>query len=115
MNQEISISRRLAPEDIVPGAFIALSAKVHEIFPIWLVGCVPGAPLEMIRVRCLACAEGLPRRVISVCLPFVMTEDSKGRVEVLDTRQDILVQVDEMFGLEVFTRPEAKRCQCGDY
>ena len=69
MTQEITTSRRLAPEDIVPGMFIAIAVKTHEFFPYWLIGCVPGVNPELVRVTCLACAEGLPRRVMSVCLP----------------------------------------------
>ena len=111
MTQEITYTKRLYPEDIVPGSYVAIAGKVHEIFPLWLIGCIPGESVQKIRVTCLDCADGDPRRVLAACIPFVLTEDAKGRIETLDIRQHILVRVDEMYALEMFTRP-GKACVC---
>lgn len=115
MTQDLTTSRRLAPEDIRPGMFVAVSAKLYEIFPYWLAGCTPGVSIEMIRFTGFVRTDGSPRRVLSVCLPFVMTECAKGEVEMLDIRRDTLVQLDEMFGLELFTRPDTDRCSCSEF
>jgi len=114
MTQEITYTKRLAPEDIVPGMYIAILGKVHEIFPYWLIDTYSGQSVQKIRVTCVACADGDPRRVVAVCIPFVMTEDAGGRVETLDSRQYILARVDEMYALEKFTRPGTTCPCCGE-
>jgi len=73
MNQEITFTKRLAPEDILPGSFVAITAMTHEIFPFWLVEPAIGKTPDMIRVPCIGCADGDPKRVLAVCLPFVLT------------------------------------------
>ena len=100
MNPEISFTKRLAPEDITPGLFVAIAAKIHDCRPQWSE-CIP-APT---RRPCIECADGDPRIVLATCLPFVLTELADGRVETLDVRQNILVQLDEMVAVEAFTRP----------
>ncbi len=106
MTKEISTSRRLAPEDIVPGLFIAITSKTHQVFPFWLIGCVPGERVEPVSFSCMTCSDGDPLRVLATCLPFVLTENAKGWTETLDIRLCSIVQVDEMFALELFTRPD---------
>ncbi len=113
MTQEITITRRLAPEDILPGMFIAIAAHTREIFPHWLIGSTPNHVPDVVRISVRGCVDGTPLRVVAVCLPFVMTENAKGAIETLDVRQHTLVTIDEMFALEVFTRP-GPRCTCGE-
>ena len=110
--ENTTITRRLAPEDIVPGMYIAIAARYHEVFPFWLIGCIPGASVEPFRYACLTCAEGEPRRVLAVCLPFVLAENAQDSVETIDVRMCSLVRVDEMYALEMFTRPDPDRCSC---
>ena len=109
MTREITFTRRLAPEDIVPGLYIAIAARTHEIVPLWLMGSVPGEVPEPIRISCKECGDGEPRRVLATCLPFVLTENARGYTETLDIRLCVLVQVDEMYALELFTRPDPDR------
>ena len=113
MTQEITAIKRLAPEDIAPGLFIAVTAIVHEVVPPWLIGAVPGDPAPVFRIPCIGCADGDPLRVLAVCIPFVMAEDAKGNVQTLDTRQHTLARLDEMYALELFTRPD-RSCCCND-
>lgn len=111
MTQEITAIKRLAPEDIAPGAFIVVTGMIHELIP---PPCdVIGGVVPIFRVPCLGCADGDPLRVLAVCIPFVMVEDAQGDARTLDTRQHMLARVDEMYALEFFTRPD-KRCNCND-
>lgn len=112
MNTEISTSRRLAPEDIVPGIFIAITSRIREVYPYWLLNGIAGQQLEVAKFSCMGCGDGSPLRVVSTCLPFVMTENARGEVAVIDARMCGIVQVDEMFALELFTRPGRFVCQC---
>ncbi|MBX3375763.1 MAG: hypothetical protein KF678_02015 [Phycisphaeraceae bacterium] len=114
MNPEITISRRLAPEDILPGMFIAITARTHQVYPYWLLDGWNTQRVEPVAFSCMTCSDGDPRRVLAVCLPFVLTENSRGWTETLDVRLCAIVQVDEMFGLEVFTRPSPDVATCCD-
>jgi len=114
MNPEITTSRRLAPEDILPGMFIAITARTHEVFPYWLLDAWNAQRIEPVAFSCMTCSDGDPRRVLAVCLPFILTENAHGGTESLDVRLIAIVQVDEMYGLEAFTRPDPDRTSCYD-
>lgn len=111
MTQEITAIKRLAPEDIAPGLFIAITGKYDEVMPYWLFDSVPARGVEYLRVPSIDCADGEPLRILAVCLPFVLTEEADGRTRTLDIRQHMLASVDEMYALELFTRPD-RSCSC---
>lgn len=106
MTLNTHITRRLAPEDIVPGVFVVILHAVHEVY---LPGCfsdVPGSTPTPVRLTCTDCADGEPRRVLAVCLPFVQTQDAQGNRCVLDIRRHALALVNEEYALEAFTHPK---------
>lgn len=114
MNKEITFTRRLAPEDITPGTYIAITSRTHQIYPYWLLDAYNAHTISTVSFSCTSCSDGEPRRVLAVCLPFVLTENAKGWTETLDIRLTSLVEVDEMFALELFTRPSPDSGGCCD-
>ena len=71
MSQEITYTKRLYPEDIVPGSYVAIAGKVHEIFPLWLIGGIPGVSTAIDRLdgfRAAMVAGGLSVDE-SLCIP----------------------------------------------
>ncbi len=106
MVSELTIAIRLAPEDIVPGLYVAILGVAHEFVKI-------EDEAGQLRVRrasvtCRDCADGQPRLVVAVCLPFVMTQTASGKREPLDVRQHVLVRLDSDYALEAFTRPASE-------
>lgn len=107
MTNVSTLSRRLTPEDIRPGIYIGVLWENHQVFQPPCDAISFEAP-KSVMVPCLNCSDGVPRRVLSICLPFVQVEKPDGTLESLDTRRFALVELSEEFGLEAFTRP-AKR------
>ncbi|MBX3389445.1 MAG: hypothetical protein KF691_08320 [Phycisphaeraceae bacterium] len=88
--------------------FVATLYETHEVLPPQALDVTPGLSVRPIKVACYDCADGEPRRVLSVCLPFVQVESAEGWLSTLDVRRQSLVELSEMFGLEAFTRPRRK-------
>jgi hypothetical protein len=105
MTGEINVCRRVAPEDLRPGLFVAVLSAVHEVYPPAALEAAEFRLPRPVRVVCLGCADGEPLRVLSVCVPFVQLEDSKGELRSLDLRQQQLGVLAEEYALEAFTRP----------
>jgi hypothetical protein len=105
MNNEFELSKRLAPEDVLIGQFIAVFSATHVRYP-YSWDASDFKPPQPMRYTCLECADGEPLLVVAVCLPFVMVIDREGDQRTIDLRQQSLVQLSEFYGLEAFTRPE---------
>ncbi|HVP72676.1 MAG TPA: hypothetical protein VMS30_02995 [Phycisphaerales bacterium] len=73
-----TLARAIAPEDICEGDFLAVLAEVDEFLPIGvLFDCSAFHQpkwLEPVRVRFLPCGESVPLKVEAVCLPFVLVK-----------------------------------------
>src|SRR4051812_38766909 len=108
MTGEISTCRRIAPDDLRPGMFVAVMGVVHEVFPTGAFDAPEIRPPRAVRVVCTGCSDGEPLRIICICIPFVQLEDARGELRTLDIRQQILAELAEDFGLEAFTRPRRK-------
>lgn len=106
MAGEMTACRRIAPEDVRPGIFIAVLSVVHEVYPPAAFEAPWTGPPRPVRITCVRCADGEPLRVVSVCLPFVQAEDAQGDLRRLDLRQHVLGRLDESYAMEAFTRPE---------
>ena len=105
LNNKPGACRRLHPEDLQPGTFVAVLGMVHEVYPPWSLESPDLLPPRPIRLVCMGCADGEPLRILAVCLPFVQAEDAAGELRTLDVRQHQLASVPEDYALEVFTRP----------
>jgi hypothetical protein len=105
MTGEINVCRRVAPEDLRPGLFVAVLSVVHEVYPPSAFEEPELRPPRPVRVVCMGCADGEPLRVVSVCVPFVQLEDARGELRTLDIRREQLGVLADDYGLEAFTRP----------
>ncbi|MBX3378915.1 MAG: hypothetical protein KF805_02380 [Phycisphaeraceae bacterium] len=108
MMNEMTVVKVLPPEDIRAGMFVAVLYETHEVLPPKAFDVEPGQSVRPVRVACMDCADGEPRRVLTVCLPFVQVESPEGWLTSLDVRRQSVVALSEMFGLEAFTRPKRK-------
>lgn len=106
-------SRRVrSPEDIRVGDFIAVLAKRYQFLPDHMETGLVGSSVEPIEMTLIPCDAGQPMKVVSLSLPFVMTEGPDGTRNALDTRQHALAIVDEDYAMAAKT-PKRKKQSSG--
>jgi hypothetical protein len=106
MSKELQLARRLAPEDINAGDFIAITAVVHEVYLCSRLDREYG-PYEPLRLTCTECSDGSPLRVVAVCLPFVLIADGSGQRRALDARRHQFVRLSEDFARKALKKRKA--------
>jgi hypothetical protein len=85
----------LAPEDVRAGDFVALLQVVEEIPSYcWFGGISTSRPDEPVRVPFVPKNGGVPLRVRSVCLPFILVKAPSGKQRNLDVRLSRLARLD---------------------
>jgi hypothetical protein len=85
----------LAPEDVRAGDFVALLHVVEEILSFWWCGGIGATrPEEPVRVPFVPKNGGVPLRVRSVCLPFILVKAPSGKLRNLDVRLCRLARLD---------------------
>lgn len=113
VSQATSAVRRLAPEDIARGDYLAVLHEVYEVSPF---GCFDESPLRTERPPLrLAFIPREPRallKVVSVCVPFVVVRNPAGEHSTLDLRLCGVGRVDRRHAQRVwkiFRRKARKR------
>ncbi len=96
MGKQLQTARRIAPEDLNPGDYIAITAVIHEVYLREHLERGYG-PYEPLRLPCIECADGQPLKVVAVCIPFVLVADGSGQRRSLDLRRHQLVRLPEDF------------------
>jgi hypothetical protein len=112
MDEEKTISRPLAPEDIRPGDYVSLLHVTTEFVPFFCAEDLQFRRIEPVRITCMPRSIE-PMEVVEVCLPFVLVRRPDDRHETLDVRRHQLARLSERFGKKAFKRiksqPEVKR------
>jgi hypothetical protein len=82
------LARALAPEDVAKGDYVTL---LHEYIDVpsfyWCCDAALHAREETVWIRYLPRTGGMPLRVKSVCLPFVLVRHPWGDERALDLRK----------------------------
>ncbi len=98
MSQNVTnVSRPLAPEDIVPGSFVAIATERVEAVPCCFEPEQFASGVLPIRLSRIPRKAGRPLFVVEVCVPFVLVRDEKGETRLLDTRRVTLSKVSVAF------------------
>ncbi|MFG0276063.1 MAG: hypothetical protein ACF8QF_13510 [Phycisphaerales bacterium] len=98
----------VAPEDLAPGMYVTALAAVAQCWPD--TDCVPeGSTLRALRMSFTPVDAGVPLKVESVCLPFVLASEFDGRGRVLDVRSLRLARVRKKHAKAVFAAFEKNR------
>ncbi|HUE14687.1 MAG TPA: hypothetical protein VMR25_11025 [Planctomycetaceae bacterium] len=85
----------LAPEDVRAGDYVALLHVVREIPSfLWCGEISTIRPDEPVRVPFVPKNGGVPFRVRSVCLPFILVKAPSGNVRNFDVRRHRLARLD---------------------
>jgi hypothetical protein len=92
------LAKVLAPEDIRPGDLVTILHVVQELPSFfWREAAAPLPSHEPVRIPFLPEHGGVPLKVKSVCLPFVLVKTPSGAKRTLDVRQHQLARLDEPF------------------
>jgi hypothetical protein len=85
---EATLAKALAPEDIRPGDFVTPLFTITELPSFWWSGESWNIPHDQpVRIRLTYNCDGMPMRVKSVCLPFVLTKSPAGEQNTIDLRK----------------------------
>jgi hypothetical protein len=85
--KSLAVAKTLAPEEIRAGDFVAI-LRVTTQWPsfFWCGGEAPQPVESAIRIPWILNDGGVPLRVVSVCLPFVLAKPPTGPSIILDVR-----------------------------
>ena len=90
-----TLAKALAPEDVRPGDFVALLHVIAELPSfLWCTETWALPVHEPVRIQFAPGGGGVPLKVKSVCLPFVLVKLPTGGRRTLDLRQCRLARLD---------------------
>jgi hypothetical protein len=93
-----TLAKALAPEEIRPGDFVTPLHVVAEVPSYFWFTEGWNMPLEEpVRIRFTSPADGLPMKVKSLCLPFVLVKQASGQRVTLDLRKCQLARLDRRY------------------
>ena len=92
---DLTTAKVLAPEDVRAGDYVALLHVIHELPSFfWCGGMGTIRPDEPVRVPFVPNNGGVPLRVRSICLPFILVKAPTGKLRNLDVRRYRLARLD---------------------
>jgi hypothetical protein len=92
---ECTLAKPLAPEEIRPGDFVSMLHEIAELPSFfWCADATVLPANELIRIQYVPEGGGIPMKVKSVCLPFVLVKSPFGDQRTLDVRQCRLARLD---------------------
>jgi hypothetical protein len=91
-----ALAAMIAPEDLRCGDYVAVLDEIVEL-PWWLWCDAADEVDGPHRVRCRASEGGVPLKVKSICLPFVLVKSADKQSRTLDVRQYQLVRLDRQY------------------
>lgn len=93
-----TLAKALAPEDIRPGDFVTPLNVVAEVPSFyWRTEGWSLPAEEPVRIRFTSPSDGLPLKVKSLCLPFVLVKQASGERLTLDLRKCQLARLDRRY------------------
>jgi hypothetical protein len=116
LERNSTLAKALAPEEIRQGDFVTMLHVVAEL-PSFL-WCADASTLpqhELIRLQFVPAGGGIPLKVKSVCLPFVLVKLPWGRRRTLDLRTFRLARLDRQYASVTWKaykkRPPKRECK----
>lgn len=104
------LAKTLAPEEIRPRDFVTQLYEVQE-YPslIWCDDSYATSRDELIRIQHTPENGGVPLKVKSVCLPFVLVKHPHGQQFMLDIRRVKLARLDREFAKTAWSSLRIRR------
>jgi len=119
MDTNMIIARSLAPEDINVGMYVMTLHSQHQYLML-RDNAIGDDELYIQQIVRRPCEPELPRKVVGVCLPFVVVRNHNRKTEMLDTRSVRLARIDNQvakIAIKPHLKPreaksDGKRCKC---
>lgn len=101
------LARSLAPEDICAGIYVMTLHTQHQFIDSM---CTPngGTEYQVIPVVMRPETTQLPRKIVEVCLPYVVAQGYDKMTTVIDTRSERLARVTKSFAKSAIQPYRAK-------
>jgi hypothetical protein len=96
---EATLAKALAPEEIRPGDFVTPLHMIVEVPSyFWCEDCWNLPREQLVRIRYTPSSDGLPLKVKSICVPFVLVKQASGDQLTIDLRKCQLARLDRRYG-----------------
>jgi hypothetical protein len=106
------MAKVLAPEDVRAGDYVAILQVVYEMPSYLWCGDTSTVPIdEPVRIPFIPPQGGMPLKVQSVCLPFILVKTASGKFRNLDVRRHLLARLDRTYARTVWKATETRRKQ----
>lgn len=93
-----TLAKTLAPEEICPGDFVTLLHIIAEVPSFYWLSESWTLPVDQpVRIRFTSPSDGLPLKVTSLCLPFVLVKQVSGEQGTLDVRKCQLARLNRRY------------------
>lgn len=112
MKSTTTCAQAVAPEDIRIGDYLAILHYVSEETPM-LLGAESTFVEPKVARMTLMSWDTDPKRVIALCLPFVLVEEPDASRTTLDARRFRLARVSRRFGKSAFEKCDKNKEPCG--
>jgi hypothetical protein len=100
---QASLAKALAPEDIRPNDYVTPLHWIAEVPSYYWCGDCWSLPRdEPVRIRITPPSDGLPLKVKSVCLPFVLVKQACGDKTTIDLRKCQLARLDRRYARQAW-------------
>ena len=107
--KDLTTAKVLAPEDVRAGDYVTLLHVVYELPSFfWCGGVGTIRPDEPVRIPFVPNNGGVPLRVRSICLPFILVKAPSGELRNLDVRRYRLARLDPAHARAAWTA--RKKC-----
>ncbi len=94
-------SRVIGPEDVRRGDYVTVTHTLYEFIQDTCAS-TPRQEIPVSRVTVMSDDAGRAMKVVAVCLPFVLVEDTHGKRDSLDLRRHRVARLTNAFGRKAF-------------
>ncbi len=102
-NHETTLAKPIAGEDLRRGDYVAVLNEIIEIPSfLWCGDAHTLPPHEPVRMQRQSHENGLPLRIIDICLPFVFVKQPCGQQRLVDIRRCQFVRLDRRYAKRVW-------------
>lgn len=93
-----TLAKALAPEEIRPGDYVTALHVIAEVPSFYWFSDGWSLPVDQpVRIRLTSSSDGMPLKVKSLCLPFVLVKQASGDQRTLDVRKCQLARLNKRY------------------